>query len=82
MIDIFDLYMKVIDKVGLFYTIKCMIVGLGIILIYARVFKNFSDARDQKNNKKKEVKSIVETFSMSSFFIIVWLVVKMIIVSY
>ena len=75
MIDIFDLYMKVIDKVGLFYTIKCIIVGLGIILIYARVFKNFNDARDQKNNKKKEVKSIVETFSMSSFFIIVWLVV-------
>lgn len=75
MIDIFDLYMKVIDKVGLFYFIKCMIIALGIILIYIRVFKNFSDAKNQKNNKKKEVKSIVETASMSSFFIIIWLVV-------
>ena len=75
MINIFDLYGDIIDRVGLFYTIKCMIVALGIILIYMYVFKNFKNARSQKNNKKKEVKSIVETFSMSSFFIIVWLVV-------
>ena len=75
MINIFDLYGDIIDRFGLFYTIKCMIVALGIILIYMYVFKNFKNARSQKNNKKKEVKSIVETFSMSSFFIIVWLVV-------
>ena len=75
MINIFDLYMKVIDKFGLFYVIKSMIVSLGIILIYMYVFKNFNDAKMQKNNKKKEVKSIVETVSMSSFFVIVWLTI-------
>jgi len=71
---IFDLYVKVIEKIGLFQTIKCIIVILGIFLIYMRVFKNFKDAKNQKNNKKKEVKSIVETASMTSFFIVIWLV--------
>ena len=68
------MYIEVINKIGLFETIKGMIVSLGIILIYARVIKNFIDARTQKNNKKKEVKSIVETASMSGFFLIIYLI--------
>ena len=58
MMFIFELYGKIIDKIGLFQTIKCLIVVLGIILIYARVFKNFKDAKRRENIKKKEVKSI------------------------
>lgn len=76
MISIFDLYMEVIKKIGLEQTIIYVVIILGIILIYARVFKNFKDAKKQRNNKKKEVKSIVETASMTSFFIIIWLVIS------
>lgn len=76
MMFIFELYGKIIDKIGLFQTIKCLIVALGIVLIYARVFKNFKDAKRRENIKKKEVKSIVETMSMSMFFIIIYLIVN------
>jgi len=76
MIKIFDLYMEVIEKIGLEQTIIYLVIISGIILIYARVIKNFKDAKKQKDNKKKEVKSIVETASMTLFFIIIWLVVS------
>lgn len=76
MIKLVDLYGKVIDKIGLEQTIKYMIIIMGIVLIYGRVIKNFIDAKKQKNNKKKEVKSIVETASMTSFFIVIWLVIS------
>ena len=46
------------------------IVTLGIVLIYMRVFKNFKQAKKQRNLKEKEVKSIVETASMTRFFYI------------
>ena len=74
MIDIFELYGVVIKKIGLFEFIKSFIVALGVLLIYIRVFKNFKDAKKQKNNQKREVKSIVETASMTGFFIIIWFV--------
>ena len=74
--NIFDLYIDVINKIGIFQTIKYLIIVLGITLIYMRVFKNFDDAKKQKNNKKREVKSIVETVSMTGFFIVIWLVVS------
>ena len=76
MSNIFDLYIDVINKIGIFQTIKYLIIVLGITLIYMRVFKNFDDAKKQKNNKKREVKSIVETASMTGFFIVIWLVVS------
>lgn len=76
MINMFEIYKLVIDKLGLFNTIKCFIVALGIVLIYLRVYKNFKDVKMQKDKKKKEVKSIVETVSMSMFFIVIWLVVS------
>jgi len=44
------------------------IVTLGIVLIYLRVFENFKQAKKQKDLKSKEVKSIVETTSMTRFF--------------
>lgn len=74
---IIDLYIEIIDKIGLIQTIKYIIIALGITLIYLRVFKNFKDAKSQKNNKKKEVKSIVETASMTAFFIVIWLVISL-----
>lgn len=74
---IIDMYIEVINKIGLFQTIKYFIICTGVVLIYARVFKNFKDAKEQKDKKKKEVKSIVETASMSGFFILIWFVVMM-----
>lgn len=71
---IFELYVEVINKIGLLQTIKYIIIILGVMLIYLRVFKNFKDAKEQRNNRKKEVKSIVETASMTGFFIVIWLV--------
>ena len=73
-IDIFYMYKELIDRIGVLTFVKSFIVSLGIMLIYIRVFKNFRDAKNQKNNRKKEVKSIVETASMTGFFIVVWLV--------
>lgn len=72
-----DLYISLIEKIGIVQTIKYIIIITGIVLIYNRVIKNFVDAKKQKNNKKKEVKSIVETASMTSFFIIIWLVISL-----
>ena len=77
MIKIFDLYMDAIKKIGLEQTIIYLIITSGIVLIYARVTKNFIDAKKQKNTKKKEVKSIVETASMTMFFIFIWLVISL-----
>ena len=74
---IIDMYIEIINKIGIFQTIKYFIICTGVVLIYARVFKNFKDAKKQKDKKKKEVKSIVETASMSGFFILIWLVVMM-----
>ena len=71
---IFELYTEVINKIGLLQTIKYIVIILGVMLIYLRVFKNFKDAKKQRNNRKKEVKSIVETASMTGFFIVIWLV--------
>ena len=72
--NIFELYGQLIDKIGLFEFIKCFTITLGVTLIYFRVFKNFKDARKHKKNQKREVKSIVETASMTGFFIIIWIV--------
>ena len=77
MTRIFELYVSIINKIGLFETIKCIVVALGIVLIYMRVFKNFKDANSQKFNKKKEVKSIVETMSMTLFFIVIGLITNL-----
>ena len=74
---IIDLYIEVIKKIGLFQTVKYVIIITGIFLIYKRVIKNFKDAKKQKNNKKKEVKSIVETTSMTLFFVVIWLVISL-----
>lgn len=76
MIRLIDLYGKMIDKIGLELTIKYIVIILGVVLIYARVIKNFIDAKKQRNNKKKEVKSVVETTSMTLFFIVIWLVIS------
>lgn len=65
-----ELFEMSIQKIGLEMTIINLIVCMGITLIYMRVFINFKDAKLQKDNKKKEVKSIVETTSMSAFFLI------------
>ena len=62
--------MMSIEKIGLEMTIINLVVSTGIVLIYMRVFKNFKDAKKQNENKKKEVKSIVETVSMSAFFLV------------
>ena len=65
-----DLFQMSIEKLGLEMTIINLIVATGITLIYMRVFINFRDAKKQEEQKKKEVKSIVETASMSAFFLV------------
>lgn len=74
--NIIELYKEIILKIGIFQTIKYFIITLGVFLIYIRVFINFKNAKKQRNKKKKEVKSIVETASMTGFFILIWLVVS------
>lgn len=70
-----EMFLRSVEKLGLEMTIINFIVSTGIVLIYMRVFKNFKDAKVQKNNKQKEVKSIVETASMSAFFLLCTIVV-------
>lgn len=65
-----SLFKNSVSKVGLEMTVINLSVCTGITLIYMRVFLNFKDAKKQRNNRKKEVKSIVETMSMSSFFLL------------
>ena len=65
-----DLFQMSIEKIGLEMTIINLVVATGITLIYMRVFINFKDAKKQEEQKKKEVKSIVETVSMSAFFLV------------
>lgn len=65
-----DLFQMSIEKLGLEMTIINLIVASGIVLIYMRVFINFKDAKNQNYKKKKEIKSIVETASMSAFFLV------------
>ena len=72
-----NMFQRVIDKIGLEQTIINVIIVLGIILIYAYVIYNFIRANTRKDKKKKEVKSIVETASMSAFFIIIAFVVNL-----
>ena len=70
-------FQSIIDKVGLEQIIINFVIVLGIISIYAYVIYNFIHARSRKNKKKKEVKSIVETASMSAFFILLAFVVNL-----
>lgn len=72
-----ELFEKVVQKIGLEMTIINLVVCAGITLIYLRVFINFNESKKQKDNKKKEVKSIVETFSMSTFFLVCTIVVML-----
>ena len=72
-----NMFQTIIDKIGLEQTIINFVIVLGIILIYAYVIYNFIHAKKRKNKKKKEVKSIVETASMSAFFVIIALVVNL-----
>ena len=47
---LFELCIERVNEIGIFLSIKCIVVTLGIVLIYARVIKNFKDAKKQKNN--------------------------------
>lgn len=73
--QIIDFYKETINKIGIEYTIKYLIIVIGVVLIYMRVIRNFKDAKKQNNNKNREVKSIVETASMTGFFILIYIVV-------
>ena len=66
---------KIVSTIGIEETIINYFIILGILLIYLYVLYNFISARFRKDKKKKEVKSIVETASMSAFFAVIWLVV-------
>lgn len=73
-IFIFDFVYRILNRIisiaGLELTIINFIIFLGVFFIYLRVFKNFQDSKLQKNNKKREVKSVVETTSMTCFFMV------------
>ena len=70
-----NLFNLIIEKIGIEQFIINFIITLGIVLIYLRVFENFKQAKSQKNSKQKEVKSVVETASMSGFFMLCYLIV-------
>lgn len=72
-----NVFQNTVSKIGLEQTIINIIIVTGIILIYAYVLYNFITARKREKKKAKEVKSIVETASMSFFFFIVALVVNL-----
>ena len=72
-----ELFKEVVDKIGLEQTIINYTIIIGILLIYTYVAYNFISARKRKDKKKKEVKSIVETASMSAFFMVVCIVVNL-----
>lgn len=63
-------FKSLVLKLGIETVLINFIVCTGIALIYTRVFINFKDAKTQKSNRKKEVKSVVETASMSGFFLV------------
>ncbi len=71
-----NLFKEAIKKIGLEQTIINFVIVLGIVLIYTYVINNFINASKRKDKKKKEVKSIVETASMSTFFIVIAIVVN------
>lgn len=70
-----EILKNIIEKVGLEMFVTSFIVTLGIVLIYLRVFKNFKQAKLQKDQRKKEIKSVVETTSMTCFFILCYVIV-------
>ncbi|MBR4110437.1 MAG: isoprenylcysteine carboxylmethyltransferase family protein [Clostridia bacterium] len=70
-----EILKNIIEKVGLETFVISFIVTLGIVLIYLRVFKNFKQAKLQKDQRKKEIKSVVETTSMTCFFILCYVIV-------
>ena len=47
--QIIDFYKETINKIGIEYTIKYLIIVIGVVLIYMRVIRNFKDAKKQKN---------------------------------
>ena len=66
----FNMYKILLQTIGIEMMISNLVISAGIVLIYRRVFINFKDAKKQKNQKQKEVKSVVETASMSAFFLL------------
>ncbi|MBQ3298359.1 MAG: isoprenylcysteine carboxylmethyltransferase family protein [Bacilli bacterium] len=72
-----NMFQVVVNKIGLEQTIINSVIVLGIILIYAYVIYNFIHAKTRKDKKEKEVKSVVETASMSAFFIAIAFVINL-----
>ncbi len=71
-----ELFKEAVSKYGYGQVIINLVIILGILFIYMYVLYNFISASYRKSKKKKEVKSVVETLSMSIFFIIIALVVN------
>ena len=71
-----NLFRELVDKIGLENTIINSIIIMGILFIYMYVIYNFIHTKYLHRKKKKEVKSIVETASMSAFFVMIGLVVN------
>lgn len=73
---IINLYNTLINTFGLEQTIINFVIITGILLIYMYVIYNFALAKKRSDKKKKEVKSVVETATMSAFFALIALVVN------
>ena len=63
-----EVFSKLVDKMGLEQTIINSVIIVGVTLIYIYVTYNFISTRKRKNKQKKEVRSVVETTTMSAFF--------------
>lgn len=59
-----------INKYGIIQLIANTVVSFGIALIYMVVIKNFKLAKEKQHKQAKVVKSVVETFSMTLFFVV------------
>ena len=72
-----NMFQEIVDKIGLEQTIINSIIIIGILLIYTYVTYDFIIAKTRKDKKQKEVKSVVETASMSAFFLVIAIVVNL-----
>jgi protein-S-isoprenylcysteine O-methyltransferase Ste14 len=75
-IDVFDKYFYMLGSpLGVFQLVSSLIVGFSVLIIFISVLINFLEA-DKSRGVKREKKSIVETGTMTLFFVIYYLVIK------
>lgn len=75
MSDLVEIYNGLLEKFGIDTLIINFVAAIGIVIVYSKVIENFKTAKVKKNKQKKKVVSIVETFSMTAFFLLCYIFV-------